>query len=185
MHRLGLALTVALALGCQSLQVQVDFDESVDFVGRTTYAWLEPPVVEVPASEGEAPDPFERNSLLDGRVRAAVERGLEAKGFSPSEEDPSFRLQYYVVLRERTKIRPSGGVYYGGLYGPYYGSLGGSTSYDYQEGTLILDFIDADTGRIAWRGWAVGTNRQGYYDQARVDEAIGKILARFPPGHAQ
>jgi len=172
-------------LGCAGLQVRTDYDETVDFRGRTSYAWLEPPLIETPVAEGEVPDPFARNSLLDGRVRAAVERTLEARGFRKSEEDPAFRLQYFVTLQDKTKIRPStGGGYYGGRYGGFVG-VGGSSSYDYQEGTLIIDFVDARTGRIAWRGWAVGSNREGYYSAERIERSVTKILAQFPPNQAK
>ncbi len=177
-------LIVLLQLGCSGLQVRTDFDENIDFEGRTSYGWLEPPVVEVSLEPGEAPDPFARNSLLDGRVRGAVDRVLAARGFRISDEDPAFRLQYYVVLRDKTKIRPSPSGYYGRRHGGF-GGFGGSISYDYQEGTLIIDFIDARSGRLAWRGWAVGTNREGYYNAERVAASVEKILAEFPPGRAQ
>jgi hypothetical protein len=177
-------VSLLVVAGCTGLHVRTDFDENLDFQGRTAYAWLEPPVLEAPLPEGEAPDPFARNSLLDGRVRAAVDRTLGAEGFRISEEDPAFQLQYYVVLRDKTKIRTSPSAYYGSRRGGY-GGLGGATSYDYQEGTLIIDFIDARTGRLAWRGWGVGTNREGYYDAARIEESVQKILAEFPPGRAQ
>lgn len=181
-----LSSLAALALAaCAGVRVRTDYDESIDFSRLRSYGWLEPPVVEAPASETDAPDPFERNSLLDQRVRQAVDRELAARGFAVAEEDPAFRLQYHVVLRDRTRIRPSPGAYYGGRYGYYGGVFAGSTSYDYQEGTLIIDFIDARTGRIAWRGWAVGTNREGYYAPERIDESVRKILAEFPPGRAQ
>ena len=187
--RIGASILLSLGLlaGCAGLRVQTDYDENFDFSGRTSYAWLEPPVVEAPLGGAEAPDPFARNSLLDQRVRHAVDRALAAKGYRTSEEDPAFRLQYHVVLRDRTKIRPAAGAggYYGRRYGGYYGGLGGSTSYDYQEGTLLIDFIDARTGRIAWRGWSVGANRDGYFSAEKVDESVDKILSEFPPSRAQ
>ena len=45
--------------------------------------------------------------------------------------------------------------------------------------------IDARSGRLAWRGWAVGANREGYYSAERVAESVQKILAEFPPGRAK
>lgn len=182
----SLVLPLGLLIGCTGLRVQTDYDEAFDFSGRGSYAWLEPPVVETPLGGAEAPDPFARNSLLDQRVRHAVDRALEAKGYRRSDEDPAFRLQYYVVLRDRTKIRPTAGWggYYGRSYGGYYG-VGGVTSYDYQEGTLLIDIIDARTGRLAWRGWSVGANRDGYFSGEKIDESVDKILSEFPPGRAQ
>ena len=53
--------------------------------------------------------------------------------------------------------------------------------YDYQQGTLIIDVVDPETQRIAWRGWAVGPNRDGYYDEERVLSAVQAILGKFPP----
>jgi hypothetical protein len=49
---------------------------------------------------------------------------------------------------------------------------------------LLLDFIDARTNQLAWRGWAEG-GFDGAIDnqdwmEARIDAAVGKILARLP-----
>jgi hypothetical protein len=54
----------------------------------------------------------------------------------------------------------------------------------YEAGTLLLDFVDARTSRVAWRGWAEGSLDAAIDDQARlermIDEAVVKILARWP-----
>jgi hypothetical protein len=71
------------------------------------------------------------------------------------------------------------GYYYGG---PYY--RGGVYSYYYQEGTLVLDFIDAESKKLIWRGTA-----KAYLEKEQtpeeldkiVNEAVEKILMNFPP----
>jgi Domain of unknown function (DUF4136) len=185
------ALAAALAAtGCAHLKVETDYDSAFDFTTLHTFAWLDPPVKSTPEGSPveDLIDPFARNSLLDKRVRRAVERELLARGYRKAEDEtPDFELQYHVILKDRTKIRsyPSGRFgYYSYPYG-YEGGIGGVSSYDYQEGTLILDVIDAHTQQIAWRGWAVGINREGYYSDAKVDDVVKRVLERFPPGAKQ
>ncbi|MDH3520255.1 MAG: DUF4136 domain-containing protein [Myxococcales bacterium] len=180
------ACGLVLLVGCAHLKIRSDYDSEVDFSQFRSFAWLDPPVK---AETAESPaedlvDPFAKNSLLDKRVRKAVERELLARGYEMANgSEPEFEIQYHVVLRERTKIRSYPTVY-GGYYGypyGYGGSIGSVSSYDYQEGTLILDVIDARTQQIAWRGWAVGINREGYYTDAKVAEIVKRVLDRFPP----
>lgn len=182
---LGLA-----AAGCSTLKVKTDYDPSVDFARYDTYDWLKPPVRDG-ASEtpvDELTDPFARNSLLDKRVRNAVERELAARGYrKTSDGSGTFRVAYHVILKDKTRVRSTPGAYYGGYYdrGYYGASYAGVSSYDYQEGTLIVDVIDARSDSIAWRGWAIGTNRDGYYTEEQVAKAARKILERFPPTGAK
>ena len=54
----------------------------------------------------------------------------------------------------------------------------------YDAGTLMLDFVDARTHRLVWRGWAEGRfdgaiDNQDWMEQ-RIDEAVARILARLP-----
>ena len=178
---LGLAVA-----GCSTLKVKTDYDPSVDFARYSTYAWLKPPMKDDASASpvDELTDPFARNSLLDKRVRNAVDKELAARGFRKGPEDSSsFRVSYYVILKDKTRVRSSPGAYYGGYYDRgYYGAgYGGVTSYDYQEGTLIVDVIDARSDSIAWRGWAIGTNKEGFYSEKQVAKAAQKILEKFPP----
>ena len=184
-----LLLSLAAISSCSALRVQTDYDPSLDFTRFRTFAWLEAPVLTTP-SDGVtdvAVNPFAVNSMLDARVRAAVDQELERQGYRPAMADsaPSFQLQYHVILKDKTRVSTTPGALYGagGYWGPGpYGIYGGTTqSYDYQQGTLIIDVVDPETQRIAWRGWAVGPNRDGYYDEERVLSAVQAILGKFPP----
>jgi hypothetical protein len=172
--------------GCSHLRIGTDYDTELDFSKFRSFTWLEPPVTNEPS---ESPvedliDPFEKNSLLDKRVRQAVERDLLARGYRRAPDGRSeFQLKYHVILKDRMKLRSYPYAhygYYGYPYG-YGGTLGGVSSYNYQEGTLIIDVIDANTHQLAWRGWAVGANREGYYTDEKVEAAVKAVLERFPP----
>ena len=186
--RVALALGTCLlfASACSHLRVETDYDTDLDFSQFRSFTWLEPPVTSEPSESPmeEFIDPFEKNSILDKRVRGAVERELLDRGYRRAPDGRSeFELQYHVILKDRTKIRSYSSGYYGYRNYPYGygGSLGGVSSYDYKEGTLIIDIIDARTRQLAWRGWAVGATRKGYYTEEKVGEAVKAVLDHFPP----
>ncbi len=169
--------------GCAST-IRSDFDHEVVFSHYHTFDWLAPPVR---ASEEEVrgdPDgPFVRNSLLDKRIRASVNRNLEARGFRYTEGGESdFRLNYHVTFKD--KLVGSGSDF--GYFHRYH--RGGFSSgfnwsvRQYQEGTIIIDIVDRAKDQLVWRGWLTSRNRDGNYDEAEISRAVDKILMRFPPG---
>ena len=57
-------------------------------------------------------------------------------------------------------------------------------TYQYDEGTLLLDIVDSMTWKPVWRGSAqaeVNLDADPEKKQERIDEAVRRILERFPP----
>ena len=177
----------ALLLACATLEVNTDFDAHADFARYQRFAWLDPPLrvssAEVPANEA-----LVQNSLLDKRVRAAVDGGLLARGLEQSDREQAQLLVRYLVgideyLKQTGTFVGAGAVYpYGGsgyvspsFYDGYW------TTRVIRDGTLIVDLIDATTQQIVWRGWTGGRNPEGYFSEAQVRESVSRILALFPP----
>jgi Domain of unknown function (DUF4136) len=56
--------------------------------------------------------------------------------------------------------------------------------YEYEEGTFILDFVDAQSKELIWRGVAKGEVRN-YASPVKRDKRINvvvqKVLSDFPP----
>jgi hypothetical protein len=55
---------------------------------------------------------------------------------------------------------------------------------EYEEGTLVLDFVDADTKGLVWRGVATDALDAHATPEDRgkqIQEAVTKILAKYPP----
>jgi hypothetical protein len=55
---------------------------------------------------------------------------------------------------------------------------------EYDSGTLVLDFVDARTKKVVWRGWAQN-NMEGVIAnqdrlEAHIDEAVRRMFERFP-----
>jgi len=181
-RRLLAIFLLVWATACQTFNVRSDWDESVAFDGLSSYAWLEPP-------EAEGADPFADNSLLRKRIRTAIEANLTARGFraAPDPADADFLVTWGVVLDEKLRVN-GGGSFYGGYgYGrwPYGfgGGYGATDVRDYQEATLFIDFLDAESEEILWRGWGSGflPTRDRDRTRARFDAGIKAVLDAYPP----
>jgi hypothetical protein len=78
--------------------------------------------------------------------------------------------------------RPFGHGRFG--YGAHYGSFYAPVVREYLRTTLILDIFDTRTGKLIWRGWArsdLAADPEPEEVQEYVDQAVHKILKRFPP----
>jgi len=177
---LGLLLLAALA-ACQSFDVRSDWDETASFDGYQRYFWLEPPIA-------EGADPFADNDLLRKRVRKAIEANLTARGFQPvsQREDADFLVTYGVQLDEKLRVNGTSGVYggYGG-YGrwPIGAGIGTTDVRNYQEATLIVDFLSTQKEELVWRGWGSGflQTRDRERGQERFEAGVKAVLDAFPP----
>jgi hypothetical protein len=81
----------------------------------------------------------------------------------------------------------SGGIGFGlGSYGRHGGiAIGtGNSIHEFDEGTLTVDFVDAASQQLIWRG--TGTQRFKEYDDPEktsrdINTLVEKIMAQFPP----
>jgi len=130
-------------------------------------------------------DPRLDNDLLDRRVRGAVERELAARGFQRVEADPTFFVEYHTALASKVQVRSIGSSY---GYGPGNWAAvapGGTFARTYDEGSLILDVVDAESRDLVWQGiaWAeVYPTDSPAEREKKINEAVREILERFPPG---
>ena len=180
---LQVAMVVLLA-GCSAFSVMSDYDRKYDFRTFQTYRW--------PAeNEGiRKDDVLVEHPLVYKRVQAAVNQQLQAKGFRLAGSNADFIVYAHAGVKRRQAYYQSFGV--DAPFGPYrwyrpwWGPYGGYTyvSY-YDEGSLVIDIIDARTKDLAWRGIAtrvVKDYRTTEDMQRDINKAVSKILATFPPG---
>ncbi|MFN6087871.1 MAG: DUF4136 domain-containing protein [Cyclobacteriaceae bacterium] len=155
------------------ISVRSDYDRDVNLVIYKTYAWL-------PEKEIESKNnPLLYNELTDKRIRKAVELQFQAKGIPFDEENPDFRVHYHIIVENRSSVSPAP---YGYYYSPYW-TRSQMYVYQYQEGTLIIDLMDAKNNKLIWRGWAteVLNNRNLQLTEKEITEAVYEILKEFPP----
>ena len=182
--RYGLVVLLGVAfVGCSGLSVDSVHDVRYDFASLGTYSWA-------PKDAEQGADlPYD---LIDRMVKPAVERELNAKGFTKGSGNTTFQVIYYIGMDEVSDIVDDG--YYGGGFGDYWGGGwygpgaygGGVRTIRYDEGTLTIDIIGTGGGEkgLIWRGTGKGTVEQGKSSEQLeqdLSQAVAKIMERFPP----
>jgi hypothetical protein len=177
---------VALVAGCgSSIELNNDFDQQLDFSQFKTFQW-----VPSKASDGSGQSAQQTSGLIEERIKNAVIDQLTQKGMVQNATDPDVLVIYHAGTQDKVDITDYGYSYggygrYGGAYGGPYGAGGGGIStYNYTEGTLIIDIIDASTKQLAWRGSGTGVlddNPSAQQITENINKAVAAILSQYPP----
>jgi hypothetical protein len=152
-------LTMVLLL-TSSIQA-VEYDHSVDFSRYKTWSW-------------QAGVPVPPEPVPDKQIREALARGLAVRGLSNVDSDATLLVRYHAARTTRIDLLPLDS-----------GSSGPATGIRYVEtGSLVVDLLDAASGKVVWRGHVTGVLRYGPQEvAAQIDAAVAELLARFPPSH--
>lgn len=176
---LALATSALMVQGCAGISVNHEFDPRADFSSYQTYDWM--------ATESRRVDLRARDPLVEQRIRDAIEGELGAKGLQmDGSGDADLRIGYLLVLEESLDAQT---IYSGAAPDWQYRSYGPGTTAQQTRmlttGTLVIDVFDAGKKELVWRGVAEGQVKEIQDPEkrrARINEAVAKILAGFPPG---
>jgi len=181
MHRLRketLALIAVACFACSTLVVNSDYDPQANFSMLRTYGWS-------PGGQVDVGDPRVDNALLESRVRSAVERELNAKGFALKVEgQPDFWVSYHAGIESKLDVTT---LETNWPYSRGYSSWGGTYETqvrEYEQGTLIIDIVNPRDETLMWRGTAqaeVHASATPEKRTKRANEVVARILANFPP----
>jgi hypothetical protein len=171
----GLALLVACS---PSLKVSSDYDKSVDFTKYKTFA-----MYQLQDKSGAV------SQLNQNRIFDAVKKQMIAKGFTENDANPDVLVNVVTYLKEKQQVTANTNYYgYGGYYRPYAyggGMASGTTTYNtynYHDGTLMVDVVDAAKKQLVWQGVGNKEIDKPSKDPDKViPEAVAKIMASFPP----
>lgn len=172
---------LALISACSNISVSTDYDKLADFASLKTFKWHPQPNIP------ESKDARMVSSIMDNRIKMAIDDQLAFQGFKKVETTSDFLVNYSVTTEDKTRIRS---------YNTWGGSMGHghrrmATGYrteitvdDYRKGTLIIDIIDPSTNKLIWRGLDSKTlpssTNTDKMDKLVNDVVMG-ILANFPP----
>lgn len=175
-------LFLGLIYSCSpTVKVTTDYDHAANFSEYKTFA-----VYDLKAQEGQI------NQLNVDRITKAIRAEMTAKGFTESA-NPDLKINAVTILKNKTQVTADSNFYgYGGMYRPY-GYWGGGAmmgganttfnTYDYVDGSLIIDIVSTKSQKLLWQG--VGNaeiDSKPDNPEEFINNSIKKILAGFPPG---
>lgn len=117
--------------------------------------------------------PFQQRTVLN-----TIHEELSWLGMKETET-PDLHIYVYAIVENKTETQtemPTHKNEYGTVVQLK------TTIVNYDEGTLVLDFVDAKTKKLVWRGSAndVVSNNQKEVLKS-LKRAIRKMLAKYPP----
>jgi hypothetical protein len=176
----SLASIIAFALGlggCATLNVSSHVERGVDLSRFVTFAWG-------PADALPTGDPrLDNNPFFRDFLQGAVERELRARRFVYAPNgNPDLLIHYHANVNRRIEVNEVDRRY------GYCGPDCPPSVIEYDQGTLVVDVVDARTNTLVWRGWAQESMEGVIDDQARlerhVDRAVKRMMVRFADSEA-
>lgn len=178
MRRLGLVLAIMVAVaGCAAMTVSSHIERSVNFTDYVTYDWGPPD--NLPVGDPRLDNnPFFRDYLM-----GAIEKKLAAKGYERAVTgEPDLLVHYHASVNQRVEVSAAD-AHYGYCYDNCEPRI-----VDYEQGTLVVDVVDRNTGKVVWRGWSQDT-MNGVIDhqdrlEKQVNEGVSRMMVLLPLGGA-
>jgi len=159
---LGLCLGLALASSAAAAEVKVDYDSHADFALYKTWSWR---------TGTAAPNP-----VSDKRIREDIEARLTARGMTRVEKGGTLEVVYHAAGENQISVDKLG------YKEPSFQTEATRVKY-VRAGSILLDMIDAASGKVVWRGQAQEVADPTYTDVIRkIDSTMDKLFEHFPPG---
>ena len=168
-----MVLALSILAGCNSiknLKTAVEYDREASFDSYSAYKFMN----EISVSDTHDNYSTENKRNLENAIHAELKRkGLE------ETETPDLYINFFVLDSHESKsiTRTS-------YRNQQYGGMTHLDTYikEYEQGTLIIDIVDASTKNLVWRGLATGVITGEQKDmQKTIKEAVGAIVSEYPP----
>lgn len=189
---------LSILLGaCSTTPIEYDLDYSTqfDFSALKHFHWKA--IKEAENSGQSYQNPFDYRSV-EQRIREQLEAQLKEKGYQLSAKDNSdFSVSTRIVRtagsvqtssKQSSPVSVSGSISRGshgrGMSMGISSGSRGSTTHSQPKGTLIVDIVDASSGKLIWRGTAAArlTESMALDKLMEVEQkAVKGLMAQFPP----
>lgn len=174
MSRLIPLVMLAAVAGCTpQLTLDTDYDPGTDFSKYKTWTWL----------AGSKPSEKDVDSLTQQRIQGAIEAELPKRGLAKAAEGADVTAAFHISVQRKIESSPATlSLGYG--WGPAHVGVSKSPTKTWDEGTLVLDLVDAKTKTLLWRGTAVGTvhpDSSPEERQQRIHTVVAQLLEGYPP----
>ncbi|MDJ1495505.1 DUF4136 domain-containing protein [Cytophagaceae bacterium DM2B3-1] len=181
-------LCIVWATTCGLGQVATDYDKNVDFSKFKTFAWMKEDIQ-------VGSNPLYTSKLINRNIKEHVELELVKRGLMRVNPDqsPDLLISFHTYTEKKhmaynygSPMLYPGGYRMGWWYYPWgYGNWpyawnSNFRSYNYTEGTLIVDVIEASTKELIWRGSASGVIDTPKRLEKQITKGVTKIMKHYP-----
>ena len=172
-------MSAALA-GCATMTVSSHIERNIDFSNYVTYSWG-------PRDNFPVGDPrLDNNPFFRDYLEGAIEKRMAANGYERvATGQPDLLLHYHASVNQRVDVYEADQSH-GYTQGQY--SNVESRTVEFEQGTLIVDVVDAQSNRVIWRGWAQDSMTGVIDNQRRLEDQVNtsvmKMMLLLPRGGA-
>ena len=190
-------VSLLFLVGCSTLNVQTDYNEEFDFSSLSKFS-----VMYNKKDDGK--------DFTRGQISRALANQFRAKGYiSTPKDEANFYLLFHLDVQTKSQVETNYetiGIYPSRGYGyrltpvttvppvyirdPYLSSLDNGTTtrvttqtYEYKEGRLVVELIDAKSNNVVWQGIAkdeLSELSTPEKKSAYINMVLGKLLKDFP-----
>jgi hypothetical protein len=181
MRILSSFITVILVVGLSACasgpKIRVDGDPTVNLATYKTFGFF----------ENLQTDKSSYSTMITSRLKEATRREFRRRGYEESEQ-PQLLVNFNTNVENRTEVQsspaPSAGFYgyRGGMYGAWGGYPQEVYTTNYQEGTLVMDLVDAQKKQLVWQAVAQArlTKKVMENPGATIDAVITEMFEKYP-----
>lgn len=178
---LAAAAAALLLAGCASgPSVRTDYDPTANFSQYRTWGWYTPIAMEQAGY----------SSWISERIKANVQREMEARGYRYDAKSPDLKVNFQAVVQERSDVysMPRSDIAWAYSYRAR-SYVAVPVWYDeavvsrYTEGTLTIDLVDGPRNRMVWTGDAIGriaSRRTPEQRATDIDQSVSAIFGKYP-----
>jgi len=172
----ALAICSSIAACSSGPKVRADGDPSADMASYKTFAFF----------DHRATDKTNYSTMITSRLKDATRRELTKRGCTEDANAPQLLVNFSTNVETRTEVHSSPSTGFYGYRSGVYGSWGSYPqdvyTTHYQQGTLVIDVVDAQKKQLVWQGLAEAhlTKKDIENPSATIDSVIAKIFEKYP-----
>jgi hypothetical protein len=180
----SMLLTGVVALA--GVKVRASFDKEYDFTKPKTFGWHPDGAGEIKMLQLSGDDPVKMLERFDPIMKDAVATELAKRGLLlATNGKPDIVIHYYVLIGPNSESQFRG-QFVGAV--PPWGlpdfAMTTTSFKVFEQGTIVLDLMDAARKEIVWRGIAeteIQRQRTLAEREVRIRSGVADLLKKFPP----
>jgi hypothetical protein len=171
-------MAMLMLAACSSgVNISSQYEDDINFSEYSTFRML--PV------QHEGSDRFEYSDANQQLVKNAIISELESMNFSQDESNPDVLIHTTVGIEQKAQMRErtlQDGAYYMGQRNYSWSASDSILVGYYDEGSLIVNMIDADKNQVVWHSTAQKALKNKPADdwEDRVRQAVADMFAKYP-----